>query len=1093
MEEATMSHSAETPATEEIAAAGISGTPEDTPKKPTRFSADAFRALSSRLKTSKSSNSTKSSNLSQSPNLNMPETGPAVSDVPAPASDITTPQTVIPDVIPDMVLEAPQQEQPEFPQNPPAPTEQQPVVFQAIESQADETIVSSQPVAELVPELAPQMAPEVVTPIQEQELPQIQQADDPHIEVVQGETQPITSIEQDIESTIQTDSQPVVQPDIEPQNGLINDSAATTQVPDLETLLAQAHAQPDTMPVEPGTAHVVPPQSVRAQPALTQPTANDMAAADAIPEFDIPEITIPTVDMPMSESFADAELNTQGIAQTQVDTQIDLAAPFSDQTNSADVSIMADAGLNDPSFTSTIASEPEAEADAQTEPQVTVAPLPQENRDELQAGSDQTKITAHGLSLAQMLANEPALSENAQLDLAATPAPENQNQEFQPCLETAPNGITQPELNSPGGALEKTDEPLPVVESGKQQTVAPDVNPTQQYDLQAVISQQNDADITTTQALQTPETPEKAAEKTGEQTAEYIAEKASEQTVEQFAEQYVEQAAEMVVDQISAKPDDAEPAPLEPETIPTPELEIAADEAVSTIEVEQAQSTPQGEAVAVNDVASTQDVSITQGVPAPHDETTSQGTPADMPANGVDPLLEAMRLMQEVGVGVPYEQANPAGSFVDANAPISRRDEQAEPLSDGADTSDEPLAKTEQPHNDEPEVAGPKTAKDENKNTSAPDSVIDAENGQTSQAVKAVEFEPEYELELEPDEKSGETARALLDMMSTSGGGAQPQERALVADTLLQLVPRMPERDLIALSERVGLMEDPPGLLVKKLINNRSAKVAQPLLEGGQLISDQDLLKLISRCDVDRLTMVAKRREISPGVCDALITRGEASVYLTLVRNPGANLSHDAFITLCDVAKHQQSLQAPLATRGDTPPPIAFELFWSLPVELRRYVLSRFLTDSATLDKILKIAQSVNGDEGVEASGNQHFPPRRKVDELVEQIIEGRIDDAVKSMAALAEIHPDNARRIVSDPDGEPLTVALKMLGISRAKFSKSIKLLSTTPAAPLSSERDLQELQAMFDGLSFNKARTLMKYWDWATEKSGPYARRAM
>lgn len=344
---------------------------------------------------------------------------------------------------------------------------------------------------------------------------------------------------------------------------------------------------------------------------------------------------------------------------------------------------------------------------------------------------------------------------------------------------------------------------------------------------------------------------------------------------------------------------------------------------------------------------------------------------------------------------------------------------------------------------------------------------------------------------VEIDPKSGETARALLDMMSMPSGASQPHERSLAADTLLQLFPKMPERDLIALSERVCLMEDPPSLLVKKLINHSSAKVAQPLLEGANGIDEQDFLRLVATCDEERLLMIAKRRKVSASVCDALIVRGKAKVNLTLARNPGARFSHDAFVTLGEIAKTQPTLQAPLATRGDTPAPIAFELFWSLPTELRRYVLSRFLTDSSTLDKILKIAKNVDTAQD-EQTGEVKFPSKRSVDELVELLVEGAADKSAAKMAEMAGINQENARRIIADPDGEPLTVAFKTIGLSRNQFEEALKRCISSPNVMLRPDRSATELQNLFDSLSFNKARTLITYWDWAIEKSGPYARRA-
>ena len=70
---------------------------------------------------------------------------------------------------------------------------------------------------------------------------------------------------------------------------------------------------------------------------------------------------------------------------------------------------------------------------------------------------------------------------------------------------------------------------------------------------------------------------------------------------------------------------------------------------------------------------------------------------------------------------------------------------------------------------------------------------------------------------------------------------------------------------------------------------------------------------------------------------------------------------------------------------------------------------------------------------------------------------------------------------------GEPAAVLFKALGVSRARFVRgdgeaALRRACRTRAIP-------QDLQAVFDGLSFTKARMLVTYWDWYTRKAGPYA----
>jgi uncharacterized protein (DUF2336 family) len=289
-------------------------------------------------------------------------------------------------------------------------------------------------------------------------------------------------------------------------------------------------------------------------------------------------------------------------------------------------------------------------------------------------------------------------------------------------------------------------------------------------------------------------------------------------------------------------------------------------------------------------------------------------------------------------------------------------------------------------------------------------------------------------------------------------------------------------------------MDAPPPLLVRRLIQHENMEVAGPLLERCPGISDQDLMTMINTGNSGTLRLIARRRHLSPALTDALIRQGDPAVTIAVVRNPGAALSHEAFHSLAETAKSRTSLQAPLATRPDTPAPIAFELFWTLPPQLRRYVLSRFLTESANLDRILKIAQTLDESSSSEGNGS---PPRiadkADCEELVSLIAQGKTEEAALKLAALAGISGANAQRIIADSEGEPLTVAMKAIGMSRTQSAAAAETLRDAPAAPLRSNRRIAELQNLFDSLSFTKARVLLTYWDWAVEKSGPYSAKTV
>jgi uncharacterized protein (DUF2336 family) len=232
--------------------------------------------------------------------------------------------------------------------------------------------------------------------------------------------------------------------------------------------------------------------------------------------------------------------------------------------------------------------------------------------------------------------------------------------------------------------------------------------------------------------------------------------------------------------------------------------------------------------------------------------------------------------------------------------------------------------------------------------------------------------------------------------------------------------------------------------------------------------------------------MLARRRHLTAAISDALIRTHDSSVLLTLVRNMDAAISQEGFQALIAAAEQDKELQAPLCTRPDFPAPLAFELFWSAPPQLRRFILSRFLTDSETLSKILKITLSTNDSEDMQTgdSNNQHM-----LLEALERAARGKIEVAADELAQVLQIAPATAARILHDAEGEPLVVMLKVAGYPRQALGGLLRRFSDAELTMLSSGRDTEELQSIFDTLSFNKARILLTYWDWATRKTGPYA----
>lgn len=330
-----------------------------------------------------------------------------------------------------------------------------------------------------------------------------------------------------------------------------------------------------------------------------------------------------------------------------------------------------------------------------------------------------------------------------------------------------------------------------------------------------------------------------------------------------------------------------------------------------------------------------------------------------------------------------------------------------------------------------------------------------------------------------------ELARSLLDMMAAGNASGLPQERALASDTLLRLVPKLELKPMMMLAQRLAIMDAPPHLLVARLIRDPRVEVSGPLLEDCAQITDRDLETVVAESEPDKLRMIARRRNLSRAISDVLIKSGEPSVVLTLVRNMEAEISHEGFQSLLVLAENHEELLAPMATRQDFTAQYAFELFWSAPSQLRRFILSRFLTDSETLTKILKITMATKlNEEGESEPLNQHV-----LLEGLDRAARGHIEQAADELSGTMQLSTATIQKILSDLEGDALVVMLKAAGYPRSALAGLLKRMQDAEMPLVSRERDLNDLQNMFETLSFNKARILLTYWDWAQSKTGPYA----
>ena len=334
-----------------------------------------------------------------------------------------------------------------------------------------------------------------------------------------------------------------------------------------------------------------------------------------------------------------------------------------------------------------------------------------------------------------------------------------------------------------------------------------------------------------------------------------------------------------------------------------------------------------------------------------------------------------------------------------------------------------------------------------------------------------------------PDKQALEDAsRDLVAIMILPSGQAQPQERFFAGDALLSIMPHLPPADLTSLARTVARLDVVSERLRTFLVTHSDKDISCRMLKDAHYISDVDLLKVIPTGSEQQLRLIARRRLLNVVVCDAIIETGNSAAILELLRNAESQLSTLAFVKLMPIVVGNNDLESALCNRKDLPQAVGLEMFWQGGQNLRRYLLTRFLTESAALGRVMNIGMKV---DAIPSFGSKPSP--EDIEKLVSQVEKGD-PKAADTLTRYCRIAPETAKRIVNDAGGEPIMVVFKCLAQSRLVMAQALQRWVDSAKCPIKGENRMVELHAQFDGMSFNKARMLLAYWDWATRKTGPF-----
>lgn len=185
-----------------------------------------------------------------------------------------------------------------------------------------------------------------------------------------------------------------------------------------------------------------------------------------------------------------------------------------------------------------------------------------------------------------------------------------------------------------------------------------------------------------------------------------------------------------------------------------------------------------------------------------------------------------------------------------------------------------------------------------------------------------------------------------------SSASLSAEERAIAEDIFRVMLKDAAVRVRSALSESLKDNPDVPHEIAASLANDVDA-VAMPMIQHSVVLSDEDLIKIISTRNEDAQKAVASRSTVSQSVSEALVETGTESVVSTLVSNSGANISSKTYDKVLSDFGDAEAINKPMTFRSDLPVSVSEKLVTLVSDQLRDHIMKTHTVSPATAADLL--------------------------------------------------------------------------------------------------------------------------------------------
>jgi uncharacterized protein (DUF2336 family) len=310
------------------------------------------------------------------------------------------------------------------------------------------------------------------------------------------------------------------------------------------------------------------------------------------------------------------------------------------------------------------------------------------------------------------------------------------------------------------------------------------------------------------------------------------------------------------------------------------------------------------------------------------------------------------------------------------------------------------------------------------------------------------------------DDVRVELARKIGQLLPNLPPDYTKHMRDLTIATLERLARDTLPRVRQALAEEIKALDCVPPRVVKALARDIES-VAAPILEYSPLLSDSDLIEIISSAQAAfALVAIAKRRPLRASVTDAIATALDVPAVATMLMNSSAKIRHQTLDKIAQHAERVKDWQEPLVLRDELPQRVIRRLAGFVSKAMIETLAARHHLDEKTRHHLKEKLRLRFEQSDPKKSGRPDLVALKKAGKLDDAFVESAVehgsrDVVMASLVLLAGITPETVAKIFQTGSAKAVTAAVWRAGLSMRIAFKIQTLILRLPSDELLPARD--------------------------------------